>query len=34
MEIVIAIFLGTFLIILGILSYKRVSKDYEEAQKK
>ncbi len=34
MEIVIAVFLGMFLIIIGGFSYYRVSKDYKEDAKK
>lgn len=33
METIIAVFLGFFLVCIGILSYIRISKDFEEEQK-
>lgn len=33
MEIIIAVFLGAFLFGIGILSYIRISKDFEEVLK-
>lgn len=34
METIIAIFLGAFLMAIGVLSYRRISKDSEEGSKK
>ena len=34
MEIAIAIFLGAYLVGIGIISFIRMSKDFEEADKK
>lgn len=33
MEILIAVFLGTFLMGIGVLSYMRICKDFEEVRK-
>lgn len=34
MEIVIAIFLGAFLVAIGLLGYIRISKDFKDGDKK
>ena len=34
MELVISIFLGVFLIAIGVMSYVRISKDYKGGHKK
>ncbi len=33
MEAIIAVFLGTFLTVIGIIGYVRISKDFEEEDK-
>lgn len=33
METIIAIFLGIYLIVIGVISYIRVSKDFKEGKK-
>ena len=34
MEIVIAVFLGAFLVAIGLLGYIRISKDFKDGDKK
>ena len=34
MEIIIAIFLGAFLVAIGLLGYIRISKDFKDGDKK